>query len=85
MKKKANSDAAAGQRTICQHVDVIQPDGSIARFHCRVPVAPQAPSQIGNAEPQAGVTVTWAADVNAQGLLKRIWCKWVGNPRATIR
>ncbi len=41
-------DYAAGKRTICQHVDVPQPDGSIARLHCRVvdeshpPVRPNA-------------------------------------------
>jgi len=31
-------DYAAGKRTMCQHVDVKQPDGSNMRFHCRVVV-----------------------------------------------
>ena len=31
-------EAAVGRRTMCQHVDVPQQDGSIARFHCRVVV-----------------------------------------------
>jgi hypothetical protein len=86
MKKNVNTEElAAGQRTICEHVDVTQPDGSIARFHCRVPAPPQAAAhQISNADLLAGVTIACATtnrpDVKAPGLLERIWRRMVGKP-----
>ena len=84
MKKNVNAaELAAGQRTICEHDDVIQPDGSIARFHCRVAAPALAASpQIGNAD-VARVTIACAttnAPVKAPGLVERLWRGLVGKP-----
>ena len=80
MRKNVNTEelAAGQQRTICEHVDVLQPDGSIAKFHCRVPGPPPfEASQISNADLLAGATIACATtdrtDVKAPGWLERIW------------
>ena len=84
MKKNVNTEElAVGQRTIFEHVDVAQLDGSIARFHCRVPAPPLAAApQISNADLLAGVTIACSTinrtDAKAPGLLARIWRKMVG-------
>ena len=45
------------QRTICEHVNVVQLDGSIAKFHCRVPTPSLTTiSQAVQAAPEEGLT-----------------------------
>lgn len=45
------------QRTICEHVDVVQLDGTIAKFHCRVPTPSLTTiSQTVQVAPEEGLT-----------------------------
>ena len=76
--KTPNSEGltASGQ-TICQHVDVLQADGSVVRFHCRVTAPTPSPAhQINHADLLKGATIACATNrpaVKGRGALARIW------------
>lgn len=69
---------SASDQTICHHVDVLQTDGNVARFHCRVPAPTPSPAhQISHAELLRGTTIACATNRPAfkgRGVLGRIWC-----------
>jgi hypothetical protein len=81
-KTASAEDLAVPKRTMCQHVDVRQPDGNIFRFHIRVPVPPPSPAhQITHGELLSGVTIACATnrpEAKARGLLGRIW-RWISS------
>jgi len=64
---------AASEQTICQHVDVRQADGSIARFHIRVPAPTPSPAHhISHADLLGGATIACATNrpaVKGRGML----------------